>query len=57
MMAPIYSQHVAMREGDTGIFPDHKYMGVVKISLGQWTKTYIGSVVAWKMQDTVIFFT
>ncbi len=46
MMAPIYSQVVAMREGDTGIFPDHKYMGVVKISLGQWTKTYIGSVVA-----------
>ncbi len=35
MMRPIYSHPVAMREGDTGILPDHKSMGLVKIRLGQ----------------------
>ncbi len=39
MMGPIYSHLVAMREWDMGIFPDHKFRGVVKISLDQWTKT------------------
>ncbi len=50
MMRPIYSQLIAMGEGDTGIFPDHKFMDLVKISLGQWTKTYT-SVVTRKMWD------
>ncbi len=35
MMGPIYE-----REGYTGIFPNHMFRGVVKISLSQWTKTY-----------------
>ncbi len=32
----IYSHLVAMREGDTAIFPDHKFRDAVKISLSQW---------------------
>ncbi len=35
MMRAIYSHLVAMREGDTEIFPDHKFMSLIKISLGQ----------------------
>ncbi len=55
MMRPIYSHLVAMREGDTGIFPDHKFMGLVKISLSQWPKTYTVLVVTWKMRDTFFY--
>ncbi len=40
IMGPIYSHLVPMREGGRGIFPDHKFRGVVKISLSKWTKTY-----------------
>ncbi len=39
-MVPIYSHLVAMREEDSGIVSDHKCMGLVKISLSQWTKTH-----------------
>ncbi len=39
MMGPIYS-HLVSYKRDTGIFPDHKCMALIKIRLGQWTKTY-----------------
>ncbi len=55
MMGHIYSHLVAIREGDTGIFPDHKFMGLVQISLGKWTKTYTVSVVTWKVWDTFFY--
>ncbi len=35
IMRPIYSHHVAMREGDTGIFPKHKCLGLIQISISQ----------------------
>ncbi len=40
ILGPIYSHRVPMREGGRGIFPDHTFRGVVKISLNKWTKTY-----------------
>ncbi len=55
MMGPIYSHLVAMREGETVIFPDHKFRSVVKINLSQWTKTYTVSVMTWKTRDMLIY--
>ncbi len=57
IMGPIYTHLVALREGDAGIFPDHKFMGLVKISLARIKKyTFKNILLPLLLKDFSIIF-